>query len=72
MIVTGTIEFHDIGTGAWAIASEAGETYQLRQPPAELQQESLKVRLEGTLRDDIMSVAALGPILEVSSFEVVA
>ena len=68
--VTGVIEYQNIGTGAWALVAESGETYELKDAPPELQQSQLKVKVEGRIRDDIMTMAMIGPVLEVQSFEV--
>jgi len=67
--VTGVIKYQDIGTGAWALVAESGETYELKDAPPELQQPQLKVKVEGRIRDDIMTMAMIGPVLEVQSFE---
>ncbi|NEQ67060.1 MAG: hypothetical protein F6K21_16450 [Symploca sp. SIO2D2] len=67
--VTGVIEYQGIGTGAWGLAAESGETYELKDAPPELQQPQLKVKVAGRIRDDIMTMAMIGPVLEVESFE---
>ncbi|NET57081.1 MAG: hypothetical protein F6K47_13220 [Symploca sp. SIO2E6] len=69
--VTGVIEHQDIGAGAWALVTASGETYELMDAPDELQRPQLKVQVEGLIRDDIMTIAMIGPVLEVQSFEVV-
>ncbi len=68
--VTGIIERRDIGLGAWALVAETGETYELKDLPLELQRSQLKVQVEGIIRDDIMTLAMIGPVLEIQSFEV--
>ncbi|NEP55498.1 MAG: hypothetical protein F6K31_00360 [Symploca sp. SIO2G7] len=67
--VTGVIQRQDIGMGVWALVAESGETYELRNAPNELQQPQLKVQVEGIIRDDIMTIAMIGPVLEIQSFE---
>ncbi|AFY78938.1 MAG: hypothetical protein IGR93_06980 [Hydrococcus sp. C42_A2020_068] len=67
--ITGTIARQDFGFGTWAIVTEAGETYELKDPPQELCQDRAKVKVEGRVRDDVMTVAMIGPVLEVSAFE---
>lgn len=69
--VTGTIDRKGFGPGTWALATDKGETYELHQPPKDLQQTGLKVKVEGKVRDDIMTFSMIGPVLEVETFEVV-
>lgn len=66
--ITGTVEYQDIGVGVWALVSEGGETYELSNPPMQLQQPGLKCTVEGTVKEGSMSIAMIGPILEVNSF----
>ncbi|HAG80718.1 MAG TPA: hypothetical protein DCL61_06010 [Cyanobacteria bacterium UBA12227] len=68
--VTGVIERKDIGTGAWALVAESGETYELQNPPSQLQQNNLKVKVKGEVQEDVMTLAMIGPVLDVKSFEV--
>jgi hypothetical protein len=68
--LTGKIEYVPMGTGAWALAAEDGVTYELYNgEPIALQQEGATVTIEAIIRDDVMSMAAIGPIVEVMSFE---
>jgi hypothetical protein len=70
--LTGKIEYVPMGTGAWALAAEDGVTYELYNgEPIALQQEGATVTIEAIIRDDVMSMAAIGPIVEVMSFELV-
>jgi hypothetical protein len=70
--LTGTIEHRDIGTGAWALVSEEGTTYQiLRGADKSLLQEGQKAKVTGQLREDVMTTAMIGPVLEVQSFEII-
>ncbi|MEQ8961753.1 MAG: hypothetical protein RLP02_28140 [Coleofasciculus sp. C2-GNP5-27] len=68
--VTGKIEHKDIGMGAWALVAESGETYELQDAPDELQQSNLNVKVQGEVREDVMTTAMIGPVLQVQSFEV--
>lgn len=66
--VKGTVTHKDIGVGTWALVSDTGETYELTNPPSELLNSGTKCSVEGVIRDDVMSMAMIGPILEVKSF----
>jgi len=68
--VTGTIARVEIGPGTWSLVADSGETYELKDAPSELQSPDLKVKVEGQIRDDVMTLAMIGPVLEVQSFEV--
>jgi hypothetical protein len=72
--LTGTIRYIDMGTGTWALVAsntEQARQYELLQPtPAQLLKEGLKVTITGTLRDDVITMAAIGPVLEVWEFQV--
>ncbi|NEP00604.1 MAG: hypothetical protein F6K58_18420 [Symploca sp. SIO2E9] len=68
--VTGVIERQEFGAAVWALVTETGETYELKDAPAELQYSQLKVKVEGEIREDIMTIAMIGPVLEVKSFEI--
>ena len=72
MEIAGTIEFKDIGVGTFALVSESGETYELKDAPPELCQNGLRVKIAGQIREDVMTFAAIGPVFEVKSFEAIA
>lgn len=67
--VTGIIERKGLGSGTWALVSD-GKTYELHKPPKELQKSGLKVTVAGQIREDIMTLAMIGPVLEIDSFEI--
>lgn len=70
MNVTGVIERKGLGPGTWALVTDSGETYELKNAPDELKKSDLKVKVEGEVREDVMSFAMIGPVLEVKSFKV--
>jgi hypothetical protein len=70
--ITGTIQRSDMGTGAWALAAEDGKTYEIKKGAAkELLKSGQKVKVSGQVREDIMTIAMIGPVLEVKSFELI-
>lgn len=70
--VTGTIERRDIGTGAWALVADNGTTYEIPRGTAkELLKAGQKVKVAGEVKEDVMSLAMIGPVLEVKSFEII-
>jgi len=68
--VTGVICYIEMGTGTWALEADTGVSYELYEAPTQLLQAGLKAKVEGQIREDIMTVAMIGPVLEVQSFEV--
>lgn len=70
--VEGTIERKGFGTGTWALVSSSGETYELHEPAAELKHKGIKVKVEGEIRKDVMTLAMVGPVLAVTRFEVLS
>uniref|UniRef100_A0A832GYB3 Uncharacterized protein n=1 Tax=Oscillatoriales cyanobacterium SpSt-402 TaxID=2282168 RepID=A0A832GYB3_9CYAN len=69
--VEGTIERKGFGSGTWALVSNSGDTYELRKAPTDLQKEGLKVKVDGEIREDVMTFAMIGPVLEVDRFEII-
>ncbi|BAZ41922.1 hypothetical protein NIES4101_78900 [Calothrix sp. NIES-4101] len=70
--VTGTIQRRDIGMGAWVLVSDEGTTYEIpRSADKKLLQSGQKAKVTGKIRDDVMTTAMIGPVLEVNSFELV-
>ena len=70
--LTGTIRYIDLGMGTWALVTSSGEQYELLQPvPQELLQEGMQVTVTGEIRDDVMTIAAIGPVLAVQQFQAI-
>ncbi|WP_017653636.1 hypothetical protein [Fortiea contorta] len=70
--VTGTIERKGLGPGTWALVTQAGETYELKDADSELRKSGLHVSITGEVRKDVMTFAMIGPVLEVKAFEVLS
>jgi hypothetical protein len=70
--VTGSIERKGFGPGTWALVSDEGKTYELKSAPDDLRKSGLKAKVTGEVRDDVMTFAMIGPVLEVESFEVLS
>ncbi|MDX2245047.1 MAG: hypothetical protein NW224_30590 [Leptolyngbyaceae cyanobacterium bins.302] len=68
--VEGKIERKGFGPGTWALVTTSGETYELRKAPSDLQKDGLTVKVSGQVRDDVMTFAMIGPVLEVEQFEI--
>jgi hypothetical protein len=68
--VIGRVEHKGFGTGAWALVGEDGTTYELLDCPRDLRQIGLHVKVQGTLNDDVMTLAMIGKVLNVNSFDI--
>jgi hypothetical protein len=66
--LTGTIEWQALGMGVWVLVTDGG-TYELKDPPSDLCQPQAKVKILGQIHDDVMTLAMVGPVLEVLSFQ---
>ncbi|MEY2831189.1 MAG: hypothetical protein RLZZ574_447 [Cyanobacteriota bacterium] len=69
MTVTGTIEKKGFGFGTWALVTDDGTTYELKDAPAELQQEGIQVEVKGKIREDVMTIAMIGKVLEIEFYK---
>lgn len=70
MQIEGTIKYQNIGVGAWSLVS-ADETYELYQAPEALQlAEGAQVKVTGQVREDIMTLAMIGPVLAVEDYQI--
>lgn len=69
MKVTGIVEKKGFGFGTWALVTDDGTTYELKDPAAELQQSGIKVEVQGKIRQDVMTMAMIGDVLEVESYQ---
>lgn len=70
--ITGTIQRRDIGMGAWALVADEGVTYEiLKGADKNLLKSGQKAKVTGKVREDIMTISMIGPVLEVKSFELI-
>lgn len=68
--VTGKIQWFDFGTGAWGLVANNGQIYELGNGlVSHLEVEGLAVKITGHICDDVMTIAAIGPVLAIESYE---
>lgn len=68
--IEGTIKKSMMGMGAWALETSGGKSYEIHKgAPDGLLVNGQKVRVKGEIREDVMTIAMIGPVLEVKSFE---
>jgi hypothetical protein len=71
--ITGTIERRNIGMGAWAFVTDEGVTYEiLKGADKSLLKSGQKAKVTGKVQEDVMTIAMIGPVLEVKSFELIS
>jgi cytochrome c-type biogenesis protein CcmE len=71
--VTGTIERKEMGTGTWALVTDDGTTYEIyRGASKDLLKPGQKVNVVGQIKEDVMTLAMIGSVLEVKSFDVIS
>ena len=71
--VTGTIQHRDLGPGAWALVTDDGVNYEIfKGADKKLLKSGQKVKVQGQVREDVMTIAMIGPVLEVKSFEILS
>lgn len=69
--IVGTVEYINIGTGSWAIVTDTDEQYEIWQPaPEAILQDGLKIQVNAKIRDDVMSMAAIGDVVEIKDFHI--
>ncbi|AFZ59885.1 hypothetical protein H6G54_03110 [Anabaena cylindrica FACHB-243] len=69
--VTGKIERRNIGLGAWAFVTDEGITYEIpKSTDKNLLKSGQTAKITGNVREDVMTTAMIGSVLEVNSFEV--
>ncbi len=61
----GTVKKREVEGGVWVLETEDKKIYQLKDGPADLYQDGVKVTLEGKVRKDLMGFGMSGPIFEV-------
>ncbi|MEA5550508.1 hypothetical protein VB713_05865 [Anabaena cylindrica UHCC 0172] len=70
--VTGKIERRNIGLGAWAFVTDEGVTYEIpKSTDKNLLKSGQTAKITGKVREDIMTTAMIGSVLEVHSFELI-
>lgn len=71
MQVTGKVKWIDQGSGTWGLEGNDGKTYELYGSKAEEMSamEGKQVSVQGDVRQDIMTMAMVGPVLEVKSYK---
>lgn len=63
--IEGVIRYHELEGGFYAIQSKDGETYNPINLPDEFRQDGLPVRARLRLRNDMMGVHQVGPLVEI-------
>jgi hypothetical protein len=63
--ITGVVHFYNLEGGFWAIKSDDGQIYEPTNLPSTSQKENLRLRVLARVRNDLVSVRMVGPIIEI-------
>ncbi|NJK37180.1 MAG: hypothetical protein HC835_03490 [Oscillatoriales cyanobacterium RM2_1_1] len=69
--VQGKVERQGFGPGTWALVT-TDQTYELKNAPPELQKTGIMAEVTGEIRRDMMTLAMIGPVLAVESFNLLS
>ncbi|WP_448519464.1 hypothetical protein [Rhodoflexus sp.] len=70
MQITGTTTYQQIAVGCWGIIDAQGEKWRMVNPPTELQQDGLKVRVEAQPAQEAVSIFMWGKPIFVTDFSI--
>jgi hypothetical protein len=65
MEIEGVVRYNELEGGFYTIQSKEGETYNPINLPKDLQQDGLPVSARVRLRDDMMGIHQVGPLVEI-------
>jgi hypothetical protein len=68
LTLTGKVEKRGFGFGVWALVCADGAVYELQSPPSALCQLSGPVWIQGRILENVMTLAMIGPVLQVEAF----
>jgi hypothetical protein len=68
----GTVHYFELEGGFFAIQTDDSTTYDPTNLPAELKEPGTRVRIVAKRRDDLMGFHAVGPIVDVVRYRVLA
>jgi len=68
MKLTGKVVYRDIETGVWVLEADDGRTYQLEGGDRKLKKDGHRVEVHGEVDAERMTVAMVGPVLNVDSY----
>lgn len=69
MILRGILKLHQFGTRCWEFITDEGDRYELIGGDPNLYQDNTRLVVTGRIREDLMSVGNIGPILEVTTLQ---
>lgn len=70
MKLTGRVAYRDLEGGVWVLEGDDGRTYQLDGGDRHLKQDGKRVRADGDLKNQQLSIQMAGPIFRVKSYQI--
>ena len=68
MKLSGVVKFKDVETGVWTLVGDDGKTYQLDGGDRKIKKDGSRIEAEGTVDNDSMGIAMVGPRFVVKSY----
>jgi hypothetical protein len=69
MKISGTVKFVDVGTGAYVLQGDDGQSYQLAGGDRGLRKSGQRVEVDGDVDSAAVSSAMVGSVLKVRGFK---
>lgn len=63
--LTGNIQDTDLG--CWALVADDSSSYELKDLPANFQQDGIRVMVHGTERPELLTICQIGAVVEVDA-----
>ena len=68
MTFTGRVVYRDLEGGVWVLEGDDGTTYQLAGGDRKIKKDGQRVEIQGEVARDTMTIAMMGPVLNVTSY----
>jgi hypothetical protein len=68
MKLTGRVVYRDLEGGVWVLEGDDGRTYQLAGGDRKIKKDGQRVEIEGEVARDLMTIAMVGPVLNVATY----
>ena len=68
MKLTGRVVYRDLEGGVWVLEGDDGTTYQLAGGDRKIKKDGQRVEIQGEVARDTMTIAMMGPVLNVTSY----
>jgi len=67
--LSGQVKFRDVETGVWVLVGDDGKTYLLDGGDRKIKKDGMRIEADGTVDDDSLTSAMVGPRFVVKSYK---